>query len=830
MKRQPCLWLLLAVAGGVIVDRHLEVGLPIWSGLGICFCISWLVAHKLNRWGIGAAAILMIAGAVGGAWHHLYWFVYPANEVSHWVEQDGGPLALIGVTETESRYLAPDAETPMTYDALAEKTLVELRAESVRVNDEWVPCGGRLIVLVKQRVRIKAGERLQIFGIVKPCGEPRNPGEFDFRGRYRARRILAWLYCENSDAITQLDRQTWGFKAIRSQMRGRLDQLLWERLPSERAGFASAILLGNREQLATTERDQFMLTGTVHLLAISGLHLGILAGVVLWFSKFLPISRLLRYLIVIGLVFFYAWLVEFRPPVSRAALLIIMMCCGRLLGRGAFSINSLCLAGLAVLALNPTDLFSIGPQFSFLAVFSLGILRMPEAESDPVDRLIQQTRPWGVQRFQAIGLWCGQALWVSLVLTLTTLPLTAHYFNLVVPMGVLANPLVLLPMSFSLFGGLMVMVFGEWFGPLAALGAWICDLSLWSIQQVVGTGSRFTWGHWWLTGPTSASVLVFYGIYLLLGIRFPKFWNLRRICFWLVAWVGIAWLGPAAWVERQSNSERQGVEVVVIDVGHGTAVLVQTSEGKNLLFDAGSAGSAHGGARRIASVLRSRGINHLHAVFVSHADVDHYNALPILFKQFSVNQIFVAPNVFDAKGATIEKFQNTLLSKFHEIQLLTRGMELELGDAQRLQVLGPAAYPKPGSNNSDSLVLEVQAFGRRLLLPGDIEPPGLWKILQTPTQPVDVTLAPHHGSMGSQPIAYTRWSRPKLVVISGLKSRVKPQVFDLYCESGAEVLATGNVGAVFIHLSESGVKWRGFIQDGKRKSSAAFYEDRILAR
>lgn len=816
MKHQPCVWLLIAVIVGVIADRFASISLAWWLVLAVVLAVATYWSWWQRRWSWTSHGFLMLAAVVGGIWHHAYWNLYSADEISRWMSDDGGPIAIQGITETESRYLAANDDFPVTAEPLAEKTLVDIRANAVRVDQQWVPCRGRLVVLVKQRMRLQAGECLQLFGVIKPCGVARNPGEMDLSAKYRTRRVLAWLYCENADAITRLETRRWGLQTWRSRMRSRLDELLWEVLPEERAGFASAILLGNREQMNAASRDEFMLTGTVHLLAISGLHLGILAGVVLWFAKFLPVSRGVRYVAVMLLVVFYAWLVEFRPPVSRAAMLICLLCLGRLIGRSAFSLNSLALAGLGVLAINPTDAFAIGPQFSFLAVFALGILRPEGRDEDPLERLIRRTRPWLVRQWNRFWEKMWGALRVSFVLTLVTLPLTAFYFHLLVPIGIVANPLVLLPMGLSLFGGLLVMVFGGWLKPLAWLGSIICDANLWLIQFVVRIGSEVPGGHAWLTGPSPLAIWLFYGVFVAIGVVRPQFWNLRRLTVLVVAWIGIAWLGPSVWRDRVRALQQDHLDVVVIDVGHGLSVLVKTADGKNLLFDAGSSGSAYGGARRIAAVLRAHNVNHLHAVFVSHADTDHYNALPILLKQFSAGTVFVSPNVFDAQGITIERFQQTLLREVGRVRLITRGMEIPVGTEQRIRVLGPAAYPERGSNNSDSLVLEFEAFGRRLLLPGDIEPPGLNRILATPCAPVDVTLAPHHGSIGSQPVAYTEWSRPGLVVISGLKSRIKPAGLEQYSRLGAQVVSTGESGAVSIRITRDEVTWTGWLSSRKK--------------
>jgi competence protein ComEC len=816
---QPALWLFLAIASGIVFDRYLATGASPYLAVASLSCVAWFLSRRFSLPWLTGLLLLVATTVVGGLWHHVWWRLYPANEISCWAEEDGGAVALIGETQTESRFLAPQKDLPMSFQDATEKTIVEIKAQQLRVGQEWVPCSGNLVVLIKARVELRAGQQVRFLGTLKPTGSTRNPGEFDFRQHYRRARILAWLYCDSEESFEVLEESRFGLNPLRSIFRERLNRVIWENLDEQRAGLASAILLGNREQMPIEARDQFMLTGTVHVLAISGLHVGILAAVVMGLLRLISAPRRIRLWTVMAFVIFYAWLVEFQAPVTRSMILIVLLCVSRIFGRPAFSLNLLALAGIVVLILNPTDLFGIGPQLSFLAVFTMSVCLSAQQPVEPVERLVRGSRgvPW--QTLQHGWDWIKNAFVVSAVITIVTTPLVAYYFHLVVPIGLLINPLVLLPMGTALFGGLTVMIFGEWFSLGAFVGGLVCDVSLWLIQTFVDRGSRIESGHWWTSGPGLASILIFYAVFLTPGILLRGFWTPTRLTVLLVAWTGVCWMGPQAissLLIQRNNELAEQTTLTVVDVGHGNCVLVELPNGQKLLIDAGSFGSEIGGVRRISAALWSRKISHIDALFISHSDVDHFNAIPGLCSRFSIGSIFVSPNVLEAEDASVQHLKNALAGTGVELQPITRGLEIELGGEARIRVLGPSAFREPGSDNSASLVLELIASGRRVLFPADIESPGLDFLLKTQIDPVDIAFAPHHGSLGSQPLEFTKWCRASMIVISGQKSRVPKSVYDTYSQFGSQVGSTSHGGALSVRMTPARIAWENWLEVRER--------------
>jgi competence protein ComEC len=278
-------------------------------------------------------------------------------------------------------------------------------------------------------------------------------------------------------------------------------------------------------------------------------------------------------------------------------------------------------------------------------------------------------------------------------------------------------------------------------------------------------------------------------------------------------WFTLAWyvaMPPQAW---RSDS----LVASFVSVGHGTSVLLELPDGRNLLYDCGRLGSPRSGARPIASVLWSRGITHLDAVILSHADLDHYNALPELLERFSVGQVVVSTVMWAKPAPGLHVLRQAIENAGVPITSVRAGDEFALGAPHvQLSILHPPRGGILGSDNANSLVLLVEHAGRRLLLTGDLEERGMSDLLSEEPVACDVVLAPHHGSTRSNPVGFALWCQPRYVVISGrheaMPGRGAEQVERAFQARRAEVLHTSLHGLIECRLSAAGTQVRTFRQ------------------
>jgi len=812
---QPMVLVCFAFALGVWSDRLVGLNWIVSSSGAAACLVGWIAIIKsgdTERFSsIGSTLLLIGLVFIGSFWHHGRWNWFGESEIGRFASNVAQPCCVEAIAISEPRWMAVQTEES-SYKNEKVRTKLTVRVTAIRDGVEWKRASGVSDLVIHLPTRhVRSGDKIRIFGKLVASTPPTNPGQFDFRDFYRAKSKLAFLHAYHADSVKVIEPAGWGSVKLLSRLRQRLNEMTWRHVDESEAGFASAILLGNREQLSKSRRDSFMETGTVHLLAISGLHVGILAGSFFFFFRIGLLSRQKCLWATILFVIFYAWLVEFRPPVSRAAILIILFCIGRLCGENSFSFNLLAIAGLFVLIINPSDLFGIGPQLSFLAVATLTFGRewiFWAPSKDPIKRLIAGTRPFHVRFFNWMGRQLRTAILVSGLIWLIAMPLVAYRFHLLAPVALVVNPLLLVPIAWALYGGLGVLVLG-WFSPTGAdVCGWFCHLNLSMIEWMISVGQALPMSHVWTPGPTSWAVGLFYSGVFLFAIYPPSRLSGRWLATLMACWFVFCWMVPdqyAKWTE-QSRSENP-LCCTVIDVGHGASALVQFPDGRNLLYDAGSLGSAGYGARNIAGVLWFERIEHLDAVVLSHADVDHFNSLIQLTDQFSIAVVYVSPQMLESHSEAITSLFDELEARGIPVEPVSAGDQLVVGSSCEVTSLGPPECGTGDNDNSNSVVLMLEHLGKRILLPGDLERSGLSLLMYREPIDFDFVVAAHHGSRNSQPKEFMKWATPEYVAISGGSQRVTDSAEALFDGPGRKIARTDRDGAIRFEVGKDGVSW-----------------------
>lgn len=822
---------------GIALDRGLDPGWWCWSTLAIGGWIGWSLGalYQARRQAVGTgpgtgpvqkrttarvlnALCLAIACCAAGGWrHHVAWNLYSDQDVARYATADPRPVMIRARMTGESRPMAMPEPTPLS--SLGHEPRYRFPATAVALRDglDWVPLQGNLTVFVRgEWTAGQGGDLIEMAGELLTPEASRNPGQFDFREFARGERSLAWLRIRSPDGLTVIERQGGWWNRIRSRLRLHLDREIWSHVGPDQAPMASAILLGNRTQLSPDDRQLYLLTGTVHLLSISGLHVGIMAAGLFLVLRLGWLPRRTSLGLAMAVVLFYTWTVEFSTPVARAALLICMFCLARMIGRPGRSVTQLAASALILLIVSPANLFSVGAQLSFLAVASLiweGRRARGKPVRDPLEELIRQTRSRPEQWLAGVWSLAGRTFRVSLVVWLLSLPLVAARFHLVSPVSVLVNPLLLLPMAAALYGGLMVMIFGGWFPWMAAAGGLLCRCSLQVLEWLVEWAAAIPSGYQWVGGPASISVWIFLAGCWLLALmiqgRLPAKW----LALWTVLWSVAGWWLPNT-IHRIRMTPQQGaLELVFVDVGHGNATIIRTPDGRTLMYDAGSFGSCETGIRGVSACLWSLGIRRIDELVISHADVDHFNAVPGIAERFPVGLVRISPQMAGHPAESVRFLLAELERMGVPVEWLSKtGSGVNTGPTLRSRVLAPAPETMHDSDNANSIVLllEHPESSSSILLTGDIEGPGL-ESLEWPGDRMTLAVAPHHGSLGSDPAAFCQGARPEVVVISADRDRLSAESLRLYRASTPQVLDTGVHGAIRIRFQKEGLVGKSWI-------------------
>jgi competence protein ComEC len=801
--RAPLVPVALAVTVGVVADRMF--GLPpvvagAVFGVGL---IGWAAGARKSA--TAGLPFLWLACAAAGAFHHhQFRTMFAADDVGRLAGDEPKLVRLRGRLADEPTTAGPPRPDPLRSMPRAEPARAVLSVTSFSERDDWQPASGRVRLVVAGPLDgLHTGDLIEVVGWLSTPGEPANPGEFDPALHYLDERITALLSVhKTSESVVRLS-EGWadspaGWLAV---VRGWGRRTLEAALPPERSGVAAALLLGDGSAMAQTEWDKYIRTGVIHALAISGQHLIILAGFLWLVLRLAGLPRKRGAWVVAIVLVLYAALTGGRPPATRAATMVALICGGLILRRVVLPANAFALAMLIVLILQPTDIADAGCQLSFLCVAMLtwGVSRwFAPQPAEPLERLIDASRPRWVRGLRSVGRWLLVSYGITFVLGLTVIPLVAYRYHVISPIGFVIGPPVVLLAAVALVTGFMLLIAAAVMPPLVPLFAGATDWSLRLCGWVVDAADRLSVGHfavgdvpgWWLA--------VFYAG-LLSTLILPTIrgrWRSMSIAGagWLALGLVLVFWRPTP----------DGLRVTFLAVGHGGCTVLETPDGRVLLYDVGALAGPDVIRRQVAPFLWHRGIRRIDEVLVSHADLDHFNGLPNLLDRFPVSRVTLTPTFADKNTPGVRETLAALERAGVATRIVAAGDRLTAGDVT-FDVLHPPPAGPAGNENARSLVLLVQHAGHSLLLTGDLEGGGLNRVLALPLRPVDVLMAPHHGSKTADPPALVAWSRPRLVVSCQGPPQWPTQVPAVYESRGATFLGTWPHGAVTIVSHKTGL-------------------------
>jgi competence protein ComEC len=817
---QPLVIALAVVCGGVMADRYMPQPAPAWWLMALACWSGWAVLHACRLERVSSICLSLCLAGVGAAWHHGWWNLYPRDELASLAQGDPKPVAVEARALAAPRRIPAPPPSPLRAMEVPDRSRLAVWITSVRSGSRWRPASGEALLLVDGHLLgVHAGDRLRVFGQLSVAQPAENPGDLDFGEYARAERRLSLLRAEFPDAVTVLEPGSrWTLRRGLDALRSGGDALLWRYLDEQQSGLAAALLLNAREQLPYDRISAFVRTSTIHILAISGMHVAILASCLFYGLRFGLLPRRPALLAVAVATVVYTVLTDAPPSAVRAMIVVLLVCGALYLGRPAAAFNCWGAGGLVVLALNPADLFRAGPQLSFLAVGTMawmGPLWAHWQSQDPLDRLIARSRGLPIRTLAWLGRWTARATLVTLAIWLVALPLVMARFHLFSPVGIVMTTLLCVPVTLALMFGFALLLLGWLLPPAGAACGWVCDLSLALVDGCVLAVDRLPGSHQWVTGPDPWWVAGFYAG-LAVWAAWPKLRRRRLLCTGvLIGWIGIGC--GEAWADRRGDA---ALRCTFLSVGHGAAVVLQLPEGGTVLYDAGSLGSPAVATQSIAGYLWSEGIWRLEAVVVSHADVDHFNALPELLEKFHVERVYVSPVMRLSEAEAVQLLIDAVEASGAELCEVSSGEWIPADSACQLSVLHPPRQGVAGSDNANSIVLAVEYLGRRILLTGDLESPGMEQLTSQSGYDCDVLLAPHHGSPRSDPPGFAAWSRPEWVVISGGHGRDHGPVQFAYGSQGACVLHTAYDGAVQASIDRRGVVVRSWNRGEWRKAAA----------
>ena len=721
-----------------------------------------------------------------GAIRMAGWAAHPDTALQRLVPAHPAPVQVVGVVMDDPAIVADGS------GGSDEGQHATLALQAARWQDRWHALHGRVrLVLRGPHPVVRYGDEVLASGSWAHPPAAGNPGQYDVRAALARQRVHAVFDVGPAEALIVRRRGRGSVLRLAvSRVRHQAEQWLRARFSPRDAGLLLGLLLGSRAELDDAVREGFQVTGTMHLLVISGSHVGLIAVGLELLLRLCGIpwrARLFATALGLG---GYCLLTGLSPPVLRATAMGWALLAALALDRAILWGNVLAAAALILLWMNPAQLFDPSFQLSFGAVWSL--IALAPSVTRALARGIAWLRPAGLRRALALCAGATTAVWIGL------LPLLAWYFSLVAPIALPANVLVTPLISLAVMlgsGGVLLAAIAE---PLATWTIAPLHAVLELTLRVVGACQALP-GGWWVVGrPAPGWCVAYYGALAsgiwLRGRAVPA----RRIG-WLAAalLIGatVVWAGHRAWTSRW-------LRVDVIDVGHGDSILVRAG-GAAVLIDAGTEAA---GRWRVVPFLRHEGVGRLEAVIVTHPDADHVGGVVPVLRAVRVGRVLTNGTADDTMA--VRRVHEALRARRIPQHTVHAGMSWRYGDVT-VDVLHPPASLVAGVEshaNDNSIVVRVTKGQIRMVLTGDLEEFGAPVLLAAGRAlSADVLQIPHHGSrLGPWTAALLDAVRPRVALLSAGRRPGLPAAatLDVYARRRVPVLSTAADGA--IHLRTDG--------------------------
>ena len=643
------------------------------------------------------------------------------------------------------------------------------------------------------------------------------PGAFDYR-KYLARKNIFLTGHVSSPVLIQRigDLQSgWGqiiFYKI-EELRTLISRSMENSLSERNASLYKALIIGDRSSIAPEVAEILKRAGIMHLWAISGMHLGLLAilsySIIYWLLR--RSERLILFcnvkkaalLLTLPPLLFYALLAGFQPPAVRALIMTSGMVAALCLDRFHSTIATLSGAALVILLVDPMTIESPSFQLSFSAVAAiiLGAPRFLASINGLTNRCRNSTRTTMYLISSVLG--------ITILATIGTLPLLLYHFNrlslVTLPANLLIQPLIcffslplgMLSLPFILFDLSAAVI-------LLKLGA--CGLNISHTIAATLTSPDST--QLWAPTPAPLFIPAYYSLLFVFALRgLPKTAYLLNLV--ALTAVLLILINP---VHLPVKFDQPVTRVTVLNVGHGSANLIELSEGRVVLIDGGaqSGPGYDSGARLIGPYLWHEGIGRIDDVFITHDDTDHYNGIFTLIKRFKPERLWL-PHRDEAKQG-YKRLVDIARREGIEIIIPDPGVVISEG-GDRISLLG--GYIASGIKNEDDqgLVLKLNARGTSVLFPGDIT---VRRELELVNSGEDlhssILLSPHHGSATSNSEELLSAAAPEWLIISSGSSRIShfpaKETLDTAQKLGIPVLNTATDGTIVITIPGEGEGYR----------------------
>jgi len=739
------------------------------------------------------------------------------------------------------------------------ETRLLMRAKSIYLPSDRNPepqktmrASGQALLTLKGLLpeELKPGNRFLVRAKVSRVNTYSTPGSFNYKNYLASQSILITGWIQSPGNIMKLhtvessplSSAIIALKYLPEHIRYTIASFLDKTLSQPARGLYKAILIGDRNDVEPSVIESFTGAGCIHILAISGMHMGLLAFVIIalltwllkrstWLLLHAPILKIAVSIALLPLLI-YALIAGFNIPVLRALLMTVVFILTILFDRPGNLINHILLAALLIMAWKPGALFTASFQLSFSAVIAIALiyplLYRFLFQGDHIFSDLSTTSDSPVIKSPAsithkvsvtFSKWLLAGIALTTAAMLGTYPLLLFHFNrisLVAPFtNLIVEPLICLwSLIIGLAAGLCIPLFPALAKVLFTTGSFGLIIA----ERICAFIASLPYASLWLPTPSPVETMLTY-LLLISSVAALHLVGRKRLYFFLVALLFLCFLLAAPTVNTIAKQLSGSASVTFLDVGQGSSTLLQLPGNKNILIDGGGAESDRFniGERVIGPFLWHKKISRLDAVVITHPHADHYNGLPFILSRFRPKELWI--NGIPGHEKDYSDLLDLAGKLGIEIRIAKAGDTLFQADSTRLVcIYSGQDSASPVDNfkqdrfinpNDLSIVLKLDTNNKSFLFPADISG-RLAGILAREGKELtaDVLMAPHHGSRSSMSQDFIKAVGPEYIAISaGRNNRFNfpdKSFYDLQ-EKGIEVLSTGRDGTITFKSENGGI-------------------------
>jgi len=777
---------------------------------------------------LGSWAIFLLANRTKPAsWIALFlFFLLGIVSLQLYLPSHHPPSHISHFTGTERISLEGIVDRPP--ESARGRTQLLIRSQKVILPSRALPVEGLLLAFWKgEDPSLRVGDYLRFRCRLYPPGGFHNPGGFSYERHLAFERIYTVGFVSEEGWVKLGE----GFKnpvTLRvERWRDRIRDFLTREAPPPSSSIFKALVLGEQGDIPEEIKEYFVLTGTAHLLAISGDQFGIVAflsfSLLIWIlkrSEFLLLSIPIRKWaagLTIPCIILYAFIAGAGISVIRAAIMVITFLISILLDRERNMLHTLALAAFLILLFSPPSLFDVSFQLSFLAVFWILYLVpriLQEFKRDELSLLLKAS--WKKKIVNYLGL----SLLVTGVAILGTAPFVALHFNRFAPIGFVTNLFIVPWVGFVIVPlSLAASIFSFFLLPFASFLVNLNSIITLVLVKVLGFLASLPFASFFISTPTPFEIVLFYALlFLVAHLR-----KGRKIRYLFAGLCLILACDLTYWSLK--DLFQKDLKITFIDVGHGDSILIEFPKGKKMLVDGGGLYDDRFdiGQHVIAPLLWRNKIRRIDVLALTHPDPDHLKGLNFIASQFSIGQFW--DNGYQTQSEPYLRLQETLREKKIKTQSLNEASPSRVINGVEISVLNPPLLNASQGNirklqemNNASLVLKLRFENISVLLTGDIGKEAEGRIVRK-DHPLraDILKIPHHGSSSSSSLPFLQRVNPAYAILSVGERNIgklpHPEVLKRYEQLGTSLYRTDKQGAITVVTDGKNCEIRPFIRN-----------------